>query len=119
MINSKRLDFVLCLIFLRVHVSYVLGLIDNTPVAMNAETGLVNVKGGAAMKWVIVRRRKGKIRDTFIYNEIHLSPDGTFSAYSGQEIVTFPSMEQAQFVANGFELSEGIEYIVKPYEEIE
>ena len=50
----------------------------------------------------------------YLYNEKNLSPDGTFNDYANQDVVTFPTKEQAQFVANGFELSENVEYIVKP-----
>lgn len=69
------------------------------------------------MGWVIVRRVRKKLIQAFVYSEIMLGPDGTFSAYAGRNVAVFPTMEQAQFVANGFELSENIEYIVKPYEE--
>lgn len=66
------------------------------------------------MKWVIVRRTRKSMGKVYLYNEKNLSPDGTFNDYANQDVVTFPTKEQAQFVANGFELSENVEYIVKP-----
>ena len=67
------------------------------------------------MEWVVVRRTRMSRGKTFVYSEIMLNFKGEFNEFN-QDAAVFPTKEQAQFVANGFELRVNIEYIVKPYE---
>jgi len=66
------------------------------------------------MQWVIIKRTRRAVAKTFMYSEVYLNPDGLFNNLSVDAAV-FPSMEQAEFVANGFQLEPDVEYEVRPF----
>jgi len=67
------------------------------------------------MEWVIVRRTRRKVLKTYLYTELYLNSDGLFNNVNDDAVV-FPTKEEAQFVARGFELEPNVEYEVRPFE---
>ena len=64
----------------------------------------------------IITRRTRKFRGTVaIYRELKMDSNGEFPS-TPHDAAIFPTMAEAQFVANGFPLDVGVEYLVSPYQ---